>query len=170
MHNGFWHVLLDDTSSRLTTFATPFSRYRWLRMPFRIVPASEIFQRSLEQQLEGLGRIKNIHDDILVWGEGNGDAEAELNHDGRMHALLKRCQERNIKLNSSEKKFVFQKRSLPYMGRVFNHGKLSPEPQKLEAITRMSEPNDQASLRRFLGMVNYISRFVPHLSDLCPIT
>ena len=31
----------------------------------------------------------------------------------------------------------------------------------------MPEPNDQAALRRFLGMVNYISRFVPHLSDLC---
>ena len=70
VRSGFWHVRLDDRSSRLTTFATPFGRYRWLRMPFGIAPASEIFQRLLEQQLEDLEGVKNIHDDILVWGEG----------------------------------------------------------------------------------------------------
>ena len=32
--NGFWQVELDEESSRLTTFNTPFGRYRWKRMPF----------------------------------------------------------------------------------------------------------------------------------------
>jgi hypothetical protein len=39
--NGFWHVELDDESSYLTTFNTPFGRYRWLRMPFGISSAPE---------------------------------------------------------------------------------------------------------------------------------
>ena len=34
--NGFWHIKLDDESSYLTTFNTPFGRYRWKRMPFGI--------------------------------------------------------------------------------------------------------------------------------------
>ena len=34
--NGFWQVELDDESSSLTTFNTPFGRYRWKRMPFGI--------------------------------------------------------------------------------------------------------------------------------------
>ena len=67
VRNGFWHVELDDESSRLTTFSTPFGRYRWKRMPFGIAPASELFQRKLEQQLEGLAGVKNNHDDILVF-------------------------------------------------------------------------------------------------------
>ena len=54
VRHGFWHVQLDNESSQLTTFATPFGRYRWLRIPFGIAPASQIFQRTLTQQLEGL--------------------------------------------------------------------------------------------------------------------
>ena len=33
VRNGFWHVVLDESSSFLTTFHTPFGRYRWKRMP-----------------------------------------------------------------------------------------------------------------------------------------
>ena len=32
--NGYWNVKLDEESSYLTTFNTPFGRYRFLRMPF----------------------------------------------------------------------------------------------------------------------------------------
>ena len=39
--NGFWQVKLTDESSYLTTFNSPFGRYRWLRMPFGLSSASE---------------------------------------------------------------------------------------------------------------------------------
>ena len=93
VRNGFWHIRLDESSSRLLTFATPFGRYRWTRMPFGISPVPEIFQRWLEQQLIGLDGVSNIHDDILVIGEGNDLEEAVRNHDQRMDKLLQRCAE-----------------------------------------------------------------------------
>ena len=43
--NSFWQIRLDKKSSLLTTFSTPFGRYRFLRMPFGINSASEVFQR-----------------------------------------------------------------------------------------------------------------------------
>ena len=43
--NGYWHVQLDDQSSRLTTFDTPYGRYRWKPFPFGVSIASEIFKR-----------------------------------------------------------------------------------------------------------------------------
>lgn len=48
------HVMLDEESSRLTTFDTPFGRYRWKRLPFGISVASEIFQERIHQALERL--------------------------------------------------------------------------------------------------------------------
>ncbi|XP_061178377.1 uncharacterized protein K02A2.6-like [Saccostrea echinata] len=39
--NGFWHVQMNHESSLLTTFNTPFGRYRWLRMPFCVSTAPE---------------------------------------------------------------------------------------------------------------------------------
>ena len=49
--DGFWHVTLDNESSLLTTFNTPYGRYRWLRMPMGISSAPEEFQRRLDQAL-----------------------------------------------------------------------------------------------------------------------
>ena len=54
VQNIFWHVLLDEDTSQLVTFATPLDRYRWLRMPFGISPASEEFKSQSDQALEGL--------------------------------------------------------------------------------------------------------------------
>ena len=118
--HGFWHVQLTEDSRKLTTFATPFGRYFWKRMPFGIKPAPEIFQRRLEQALEGLPGVKNIHDDVIICGEGETWAEAERNHDERMEALLQRCLEQHIVLNTSEEKLIVKARELPYMGHVFS--------------------------------------------------
>ena len=64
--NGYWQVKLDQDSSILTTFNTPFGRYNWTRMPFGISPAGEIFQRRLDQAIEGLGRVRTVADDVLI--------------------------------------------------------------------------------------------------------
>ena len=47
--DGFLEVALDQPSSFLTTFRTPFGRYRWLRMSFGISSAPKAFQRRLEE-------------------------------------------------------------------------------------------------------------------------
>lgn len=67
-NHGFWQVQLDEDSSKLCTFNTPFGRY-WLRLPFGIVSAPEVFQKCIAQRLEDLDGVVNIVDDILVWGE-----------------------------------------------------------------------------------------------------
>ncbi|XP_062572691.1 uncharacterized protein K02A2.6-like [Saccostrea cucullata] len=64
--NGFWHVELDKESSMLTTFNTPFGRFRWLRMPFGISTAPEEYQRRQDQAVEGLPGVLSIADDISV--------------------------------------------------------------------------------------------------------
>ena len=43
---------------------------------------------------------------------------------------------------------------------------LKPDPAKVEAIAAMPEPDNVTALKRFLGMVNYLSKFMPHLSEM----
>ena len=43
--DGILHVKLDEDSSKLTTFHTPFGRCKWLRMPFGLCSPPEEFQR-----------------------------------------------------------------------------------------------------------------------------
>ncbi|KAK0132248.1 hypothetical protein N1851_032926 [Merluccius polli] len=44
--SGFWQLKLDEASSRLCTFNTPFGRYRFLRLAFGINSAPEVFHRT----------------------------------------------------------------------------------------------------------------------------
>ena len=75
MRNGFWHVQLDEESSLLTTFITPFGH--WLRMSFGLTSAPEEFQRCQHRVIENLPGVVAIHDDILVIGNGATREEAQ---------------------------------------------------------------------------------------------
>ena len=66
----FWHVPLDKNSSLLTTFNTPFGRYRWKRMPFGICSATEDFQLCMHDVIKGFARIEVVADDFVAVGFG----------------------------------------------------------------------------------------------------
>ena len=76
VRHEYWHVQLNKSLSLLTTFNTPSGRYRWIRLPFGIKPASETFQQKLDHALEGLNGTAKIADDILLWGEGDSEEDA----------------------------------------------------------------------------------------------
>ena len=43
---------------------------------------------------------------------------------------------------------------------------MKPDPKKVHAVEGMPSPEDKPALLRFLGMVNYMSKFIPNLADL----
>ena len=70
--NGYWHVQLEDESSKLTTFDTPYGRYRWRRLPFGVSVATGIFQKRLNQALDRVDGLLTGHDDTIIYGVGDG--------------------------------------------------------------------------------------------------
>ena len=162
--NGFWQVKLDKESSYLTTFNTPFGRYRWKRMPFGISSAPEEYQRRMHEALRNLKGVMVIADDILVIGEGKNDEEAVTDHDRNLEALLQRCQRECIKLN--KEKIKLRLSEVTYIGHLLTKEGVRADPKKVEAINNLKAPTDVKSLKRFLGMVNYLSKFLPKLSDV----
>ena len=102
--DGFWQVKLDEESSYLTTFWTPFGRYRWLQMPFRISTAPEEFQRRQHELFEGLPGVTMIADDILVYGSSDTVENAAADHDQNLISVLERAQNCNLKINKQKLK------------------------------------------------------------------
>ena len=144
--DGFHQVKLDDTSSYLTTFWTPFGCYRYLRMPFGISSAPEELQRRMHMILQGLHRVEVIADDILAFGCGDTDEECQRDHDANLEYLLQRAREQNLKLNKKKLKLCFSEVS--YMGHHLTKHGLSPEPTKVKAISDMPRP-DQTARRQW---------------------
>ena len=79
LNSAFWQLNLDDESSKLTCFKTPFGRLRWRRLPFGLSMSSEIFQHRLNAALEGLPGVICVADDIVVYGKGGDDSAAIIN-------------------------------------------------------------------------------------------
>ena len=155
--SGFWQIKLDHESSLLTTFSTPFGRFRFLRIPFRITSASEVFQRAMEELFAGYP-YAIIVDDLLVWGEGTAD------HDVNLKKVLERAREIGMKL--SPKKCKFHLNQVSYVGHQFTNGGLKPDEAKVAAIKEMPTPDGPEALRRFLGMTNYLHKFISNFSEL----
>lgn len=163
--DGFLQIQLDQESSKLTTFQTPWGRYRYLRMPSGISPAPECFQQKLDQNLEGLEGIYKVVDDILITGHGTTKDEAVKNHDANLLKLLERCRERNLKLN--REKLQLKCTETPFIGHMLTPEGIKPDPRKVEAVLKMERPSDVAAVRRLVGLVNYLSKLLSKLLELC---
>lgn len=162
-NSGFWAVQLDEESVDLCTFATPFGRYQFLRLPFGINCSSEVFHAKMRQLLEDLEGVDSFVDDIIVWGK------TKREHDDRLVALLNRARNINLKFNKDKCKVGVEE--VVYLGHVFDKNGMRPDYNKIKAIKEMPEPNDKKSLQRFLGAVNYLSKFIPnHSESALPLT
>ena len=155
--SGYWHVELDDESSMLITFQTCHGRYRWRRLPFGTKVSSEIFQKRLLEVLGDLKGVVVIAEDIIIHGE------TQEEHDRNLEKFLQRCREVGIRLNKT--KFQTGLNSVDFMGHRVTPTGIKPDPEKVRAILDMEAPEDVASVRRFIGTVNYLARFLPHLSQ-----
>lgn len=164
LRSGFWHCVLDEESSLLTTFNTPYGRYRWLRLPFGLSVSPEIFQKRVNQAIEGLDGILNIADDILVYGVGESEEQANADHDKKLEALLQRCRDRGIALNRDKLKLRVKR--VKFMGHVLTENGLEADPDKIEAIKDMPKPQSVEDAQRLNGFVAYLSKFMPKLADV----
>ena len=77
--------------------------------------------------------------------------------------VLDRTREVNLKLKV--KKFQFKSKQLGYVSHVLTSEGVKADPEKIRAVVEMQTPDDAKSLQRFLGMVTYLSKFIPQLSE-----
>ena len=65
-HWGFHQVELEESSRKLTTFITPWGRYRFKRSPMGFVSSGDEFSWRLDNALDGIENCTKVVDDLLV--------------------------------------------------------------------------------------------------------
>ena len=143
--NGYWQIKIDTESSTLLTFATPSGQFCFKCLPYSILSASEIFQADICKIIEGLESARNSQDDIIVWGETLAE------HNNRVSKVMTKIRESGLKLNKS--KCVFRVQSITFLGHKLSSAGISPNLQKVKAISETPKSTSKTDLKRFLGMV-----------------
>jgi hypothetical protein len=155
--SGFWQIPLSKDSSFLTTFITPFGRFRCKRLPFGISSGPEVFQRVMRQILTGLEGVDCFIDDIVIWGTTLEE------HDQRLRSVLERCRANGLTLN--EGKCHVRRNEVKFFGHVLSDQGLRVDPDKIQVVVSMERPQNKDQLRTFLGMVGYLTKFLPEFSQ-----
>ena len=156
MSNCYWHQTLTEESLFLCVFNSPFGLYRFKRVPFGISCASEVAQKMVEKHFGDISGA--IFDDIIIGGKD------EQEHYLILRKVLTRVRERHIKFNRD--KIQFRVSQVKYMGEVVSELGLSPDPEKNPAIHSMPTPSCKQDLQRLLGMINYLAKYIPNMSEL----
>ncbi|VDI72881.1 Hypothetical predicted protein [Mytilus galloprovincialis] len=112
----------------------------------------------MDQMLEGIIGATAIIDDILIAGRNMEE------HDKILKQVVERATKHNLRLNF-DKCFV-RKAKVAYMGHVITDKGLLPDPAKIQAVVEMPAPQNKEGVRRFLGLVQYLSKFIPNLSQV----
>lgn len=158
MKDGFWHIELDDESSKLVTFNTPFGRYSFRRLPFGITSAPEVFQKRVYQAFGDIEGVSVIFDDIII------AADTVEQHDTILKQLLQRARELNVRFNKEKLQLLLS--SVVYLGHRVSEKGISADEEKVRAIVQFPAPTSKEELLRFNGMVTYVSRYIPNFADI----
>ena len=133
-------------------------------MLFGICSTPEILQWKMHEMIEGLQGVELVADDFLVFGRGKSLEEANRDRDKNLDALLRRCIERGVRLNAN--KFQLRLTEVPFIGHRATSEGLCVDPAKVQTIQEMPVPQSVPAAQGLLGLVQYLSKFLPHLGDI----
>ena len=152
---GFHQIRMKKEDAHKTAFATPTGLYEWNVMPFGLINAPATFQRMVNELLRdrlGNGVLVYI-DDIVIYAK----TWAQLME--TLEWVLKKFSQNDVFINI--RKCYFGHTEFEYLGATIKKGKVCPSKKSLETISRLTVPTDENQVRRFLGMVGYLRRFIP---------
>lgn len=156
--SAFWQVKLTEASSKLCTFNTPWGKMRFKRMPFGIRCASDVLQRRNQEIFGTIPGVECTVDDLLV------AATTDEKYDQTLEEVLIRAERHNVRFNP--RKFQHKVSSVKYLGHIISEEGIAVDPEKVQAITKMATPTDKTELKRYLGMVKFLSQYIPHESEI----
>ncbi|GFR91547.1 transposon Ty3-I Gag-Pol polyprotein [Elysia marginata] len=155
--HGYWAIHLDESSSKLTTFNSPFGRYRFLRLPFGLNVSQDIFQMKMDQILERCPSTLGISDDVCVFGR------TEEEHDKNLLNLMEVSRAKGLVFNSS--KCAIKQPQISFYGLIWDEEGIHPDPAKCDNIKEKPAPTTVKELQQFMGIIQYMSPFIPKLSS-----
>ena len=108
LRESYKQLELDEKSRYLTCFSSHVGLFRYKRLIFGINAASELFQQAISQVLSDIDGVRNISDDIIVYGQN------QAQHDKRLLAVIERLSECGLTVNRS--KIRLNQKSVSFYG------------------------------------------------------
>ncbi|XP_073959776.1 uncharacterized protein [Choristoneura fumiferana] len=158
IRDAFHQLELHPESRHITTFITNRGMFRYKRLMFGITCAPEIFQKTIERILVGCDGVINFIDDILIYGRNKEE------HDTRLEKVMEVLRNSNVVLRQD--KCIIGVQKVHFLGHELSETGIKPLQKYISAIQDFRPPNTVAELQSFMGLVNYVGKWIPDLATV----
>ena len=148
MSQAYQQLLLEEDPKKYLVINTHKGLFAYNRLPYGVSSAPGIFQRVMENLLQGIPFTVVRVDDVLV--SGKHDAE----HLNNLEEVFRRL------------KCVFMAPEVTYCGHVIDRNGVRTVPEKVQAIVEAPSPQTVAQLQSYLGMLNFYHRYLPNIATV----
>ena len=126
-------------------------------MPFGLIMSQDVFQQRMDMILEKCPGTIGIADDVVVHGCNSAE------HNKNLHRLMQVAAQEGLVFNS--KKCEINAEKVKFFGTIYDMNGAHPDPDKVTAIRDLPSPTTVAELQHVLGIVTYLSPFIPILAS-----
>ena len=158
LKSAYHQLTLHEESRGLTAFITHEGLYQYCRVPYGLCSAPATFQKMMTQILSGLKGVQCYLDDVIIYGT------SEAAHEVNLRAVLHRINNAGLQLNVD--KCQLRQTTLTFLGQKIGPEGLLPDDSHVAAILNAPPPTDPTTLRSFLGLSAWYSKFVPNYATV----
>ena len=127
-------------------------------MPMGLASSPGWFQSIMLRVCDGLKRVRLFIDDIVCFSKNGAEHVADLER------FFERLTIFNLKL--APKKAYIGVRVIKSLGHRVTAKGVEPDPEKVEAMTKLPMPSNVSQLRSLLGALSYYRKFLPQMSTV----
>ena len=152
---SFFHVPLDCESKQLTLMLTPIGIYLYNVLAMGLSNTTDI--KCMRNIVDGLEGVVNITNDVLVFATKYDKFKENVIN------FLDRCVEHDLHLNPGKNRINID--SVPFFRQTLTKDGLQMDANKWQVIQNWPQPKNVKELQSFLGSVNYLLKFIAHISS-----
>lgn len=147
--NGYHSVPLRPEDRHLTTFITPWGRYRYCSAPQGYIASGDGYSRRYDEIVADIPKKTKCIDDTLLWADNIEESFFQTIE------WLDTCGKNGITLNPS--KFVFAQEEVEFAGFRITLDRVQPCKRYLQAISEFPTPQNITDVRSWFGLLNQVA-------------
>jgi hypothetical protein len=159
IHNAFLSIPLTEKAKKLLAIITPFGTFLPQRTPFGLKTSPSAFCYAINHVIGHLPFIQFYMDDILI------GAESDEKMIDNLIIVMQRLKQFNLKIRLSKTSFFVKE--VKVLGVIFSAQGKRIDPSKIKSIQEFGPIDTLKKVQTFLGMLAFVSSFIPHFSTAC---